>query len=522
MTKKRGNLNMLDIARQASGGHEDDVFRKLAETHDSEFAMAMQDIWYFAQFVKTFDEENEKIRKFPQYQYLKDFNDDIEKHQRVIVLKARRMLMSWVAMLRQLWRAMRASTGVEGCGEVFGGGVMTVGEVEGIHLMDRAKSMYEGLPEWMKARNPMVMANMLEIRFRAGGKIRAFPLKREGPRTFGFTEVVFDEMAFQEAARTVWMGMIPTLGASGKVVAISTPNGRHNLFHEIWANKDHLYDDVHRIWLSHDKNPEHNNAWLKKATRGLDKQMIAREFHGSFAALVGSPVWSEFDTKMHVWDVDNTPMEIEEGVPVYIGWDLGYHSPAAVIAQRNSRDQWLFFREILGEDVDFDSFCDKVLQICNSLYDRKKTPEIHCMPPDARFRYNAKSRSGAANDIGQVKITFRSNRGEPQVRFCPGEVGTRENEAPRLKQMRKAWKLREDGRPGALVNPSMEFFIEGCQSGYCYPEGKESEQPHKNEYSHVQDACQAIVAAYAQMVKPSSNKVSTKKRPRIILRSGRR
>jgi hypothetical protein len=216
-------------------------------------------------------------------------------------------------------------------------------------------------------------------------------------------------------------------------------------------------------------------------------------------------------------------MDIHEDVPVYIGWDLGYHFPAAIIAQRNSRDQWLFFREVRGFDEDFDTFCNKVRDICNGLYKRRKVVEIHCMPPDARFRYGVRSRSGASNDVGQVKITFKTAYGgDPQIRFCPGEVGTRDNEAPRLKVMRKLWKIRDDGRTGIWIHPSMEFFIEGCQSGYCYPGTSDSEQPDKNEYSHIQDAGQAIVAAFDRMVQPSKNKPISPKRPRITLKSNRR
>ena len=296
-------------------------------------------------------------------------------------------------------------------------------------------------------------------------------------------------------------------------------NGKGNLFADIWFNKDGLYKDIHRVpFLAHTQNPEHGAKWLKKVTQGLDKQMISREFYGSFAAYAGQPVWSAFDKVTHVWDTEEAPMDIQEGVPVYIGWDLGYHFPAATIAQRNTKDQWLFRAEIQGYDEDFEDFSKRVRDICSSIYQRDKVHEIHCVPPDAKFRYSNKSKSGAVNDIGQIKITFRTQQqGEPQVRFCPGEVGTRDNEAPRLKVMRALFKLRKDGLPGLMYHPSMELTIEGCMGGYCYPEKGNTEQPEKNEHGHLQDSQQAIVAAYDRMTTSALPKQETKKRPRIHL-----
>jgi len=524
---KKNKIDFNDIVSSTTkGSKKDEALQQLAQAHDTEFALAMTDIWFFAKHIKTFDEENERIRTFPNYQYLQDINEEVDQYRRLVVCKSRRMLLSWLGTLRQLHRAMRAGTKVPGTKDVFAGGIMTVGETEAIHLMDRIRALYESLPAWMQKRNPMNMNNQMEIRFKCGGKIRAFPLKREGPRTFGFTEVFFDEMAFQEAARSVWMGMIPTLGASGIVFAVSTPNGKGNLYADIWFNKDNLYNDIRRYpldstgkpFLAHSDNPEHGANWFKQATKGLDSQMISREFYGSFAAYAGQPVWPAFNRTTHVWDVEEAPMDIQEGVPVYIGWDLGYHFPAAIIAQRNTKDQWLFFREIQGYDEDFDDFSNRVLQTCNALYNRKRVLEIHCVPPDAKFRYSNKSKSGAVNDIGQIKITFRTaQQGEPQVRFSPGEVGTRDNEAPRLKVMRALWKLRKDGLPGIMLHPNMELFIEGCMGGYCYPEKGNTEQPEKNESGHVQDAGQAIVAAYDRMVGSALPKQETKRRPRIHL-----
>ncbi len=520
------DLELLSVKTSADS-ETAKIQKQLKEAHDAEFAMAMKDIWYFAKHVQTFDEETEDYRFWPDFQYLRDVNTEVDLHRRVIVKKSRRLLLSWLGMLRQLHRAMRAGTKVEGVANVYRGAVMSIGEVEAKHLMSRITAMYKKLPQWMQDRNPMVVDNTLHKAFACGGEVHAFALKRDGPRTFGFTEVFFDEMAFQEAARQVWMGMMPTIGAKGIVFAVSTPNGRSNLFHDVYVNRDNKYPDIHRIWIPHTENPEHGDEWLRHATKALDQQMIAREYHGSFAAYAGNPVWNKYDPVTH-----EIPKEVEIKIytekPVYIGWDLGFHYPACTVWQRNNRDQWVGFMEFQGYDIEFGDFCKKVKEKMNvELGNRNTFKEIHFMPPDAAMSYHQKSKSGSMNDIQEVKSSFGKFGKQAQVRISPGEVGTRDNEAPRMKVTRKLWNLRADGNPGIALSKDMNFFIEGCNSGYCYPETNNTqkgstEQPLKNEYSHLQDSAQAVFAGYDKMLKPPEevSRETRPKRKRIGHRTG--
>lgn len=519
---KTSQINIADLTgTEAKSKQGREAISRLKKAHDADFALCARDFWYWCTNVRTFDEENRKVRPFPlDYGYLRDFNKQIEEHQKTIVLKSRRMLVSWLGALRQLHQAMFCGSGLAGTADSFRGGIMSVGETEAEHLMERIYFVYDGLPEWMRIRSPLDKNNNLYARFRNGGAIQAFPLKREGPRTFGFSEVLFDEMAFQEAARTVWMGLTPTLGAKGKIVAVSTPNGRGNLYADVYFNREDRFPGMHKIKMHWTANPEHDEKWYKAATHGMDKQMIAREFELSFAAYYGKPVWDSWDRRMHI--VEETP--IDQNRPVLIGWDLGYHYPAMTLWQKNHKDQFVGIAELQGYDRSFDNFCEQVKQVLESHYDRRKVKEIHFTPPDARIAYRTRGRSGANNDCDQIMRTFGIGGQRAQIRISPGEVGTRANEAPRLKEFRKALAIRADTEPGLFVNDRMELFIEGCQGGYCYDEprrGQVSEEPSKNESSHLQDSAQAVVAGYAMMNRFVDKKpTESRKRPRIGQRTG--
>jgi len=227
----------------------------------------------------------------------------------------------------------------------------------------------------------------------------------------------------------------------------------------------------------------------------MSQKDVAREYYGSFSQGEGDPVWDQFKQDLHVWNVEkNGELAITLARPVYIGFDLGYHFPAATVWQRNSQDQWVGILEYQDYDCDFETFCLNLREKLGALYDRRKALEVFCMPPDAKNTYHQRAKSGARNDVAQVKITFAFGNRLPQVRFCPPEVGTRTNEAPRLKIMRSLFKRRADDRYGIVMHPRMEMFIDGCNGGYTYPEGG-GEQPEKNEYSHLQDSAQSVFAA---------------------------
>lgn len=484
------------------------IIKRTKDALDHEYALCARDFWYFCRFVKTEDEEQKKYRDFPvQYEYLHKLQYSIDNNQKTVVLKSRRLLVSWLMILRQLWQAIFAGTKLPQTHAAFHGGLMTIGQEEAEYLIGRVKKVNLYLPDWITCRNPLEKDNVMRLEWSKGGIIHAFPLKRQGPRTFGFSEIGFDEMAFQEAVRTVWAGMMPTLGRHGKLLGVSTPNGKNNLFADVWFNKDGNYKDINREKLHWRDNPEHDDEWYKWATAGLDAQTIAREYELSFAAYLGQPVWAnEFDYQANTAE----ETEVIESRPMFIGWDLGYHYPAATFWQRNTRDQWVGLAEIQGYDIEFGKFCKQVKELANTFYDRRKIQEIHCVPPDAKNRYHSKAQSGAANDLGEIMNVFKMSIRPVQVRFGATEIGVRNNEGPRLKETRRTFILRSDGLAGVYFDRNkMPLFLEGCQGGYCYPDKGDTEIPDKNESSHLQDSFQMVVTGYNRMMGATKGETTT-------------
>ena len=499
------------LIKESESKQRRDAVSRSANLHQHEYKIAAQDIFYFTNFVRTDDEDIGKVRYFPShYQYLRRVNHEIETNQKTIILKSRRLMISWLGCIRMLHQAIYAGSNMPGAHETFRGGIMSVGEIEAQYLIERITKVYHRLPEWLKKRNPLVTDNKLLMKFEKGGIIQAFPMKREGPQTFGFTEVFFDEMALQEAARTTWVGMIPTLGKEGKLIAVSTPNGKFNYYYEIWSNKNDKYNDIKRITIHWSENPEHDQEWYKAATAGLDDQGIARMFELSFSHYAGDRVWNVYDRRVHL-------VEATKVIPsrvMLIGWDFGFHFPAVIFAQYNTRDQYVVHREHVDFDIGFDKFVKNTLDFSNSFYDRKKIPEIHFIDPAGFQNYHSRSASGAVSDVHEIKIQYGA---DTQIRVGALQTGTRDNEGPRLKEVRKLFNVRKDELPGMVINEKCETFVDGCAGGYCYP-AKGGEVPDKNEYSHIQDCFQYLVTGFNRL---NPTKTETKKEVRVK-RIGRR
>ena len=183
--------------------------------------------------------------------------------------------------------------------------------------------------------------------------------------------------------------------------------------------------------------------------------------------------------------------------PMLIGWDFGYHFPATTFWQVNTKDQWVGIKEYEDFDLEFGQYVSDVKTFTNSFYDRAVTPEIHFIDPAGLQRYHSRSKSGASCDAQEIRNVFGRNA---QIRAGADEVGKRNNEGPRMKEVRALWKLRGDTLPGIVLSPEMKSFIEGCNGGYCYPDKMgDSETPEKGEASHLQDTLQYAKTGYSKM-----------------------
>lgn len=503
------NLSILPDVTNQSG--------ELKALRDTEWQACADSFWYFMTYVQTMDEDSGRIRQFPiNYEYLHKLDYIYENNQKIVILKSRRLLVSWFSVCKMLWGAMFAGTHNFRYA-VYRGGIASKDEDAAIYMLDRVRFVIKNLPDWMQDRSKVSTNNKMMISFENGSVLQAFAMQGEGPHGYGFTDFLFDEIALQPAARSTWGGLLPTLGAHGHVIAVSTPKGKTNFFYDLWSETGQ-YKNILRHTIHWTDNIEHDEGWFARTTSGMSKDQIEQEFNLSFAVYGGKQVFPEFEYATHT--IPETL--VIPGKPILLGWDFGYHFPAISFWQYNTLDQFVGHAEIQGKDMSFDRFCKEAKVYAESLYERAKWPEIHFVDPAGFQHYHSRGVSGAMSDVQEVRSAWKIIGREVQLRPGIQDIGTRQNEGPRLKEVRKLFALRQDGRPGIVISRKMEMFIEGLQGGYHYPE-KGGETPDKSsESSHLQDTLQYVVTGHNRMYRGETGaKMSRReRRERLGLRTG--
>lgn len=80
---------------------------------------------------------------------------------------------------------------------------------------------------------------MEEVTLPNGSRIISLPASPDTVR--GFSGNVFlDEFAFHTDSKEIWQAMYPTVTRGYKVRVTSTPNGKQNMFHEIWEHNENF------------------------------------------------------------------------------------------------------------------------------------------------------------------------------------------------------------------------------------------------------------------------------------------
>jgi phage FluMu gp28-like protein len=118
-----------------------------------------------------------------------------------------------------------------------------------------------------------------EIELPNGSRIISLPANPDTVR--GFTGNIFlDEFAFHENARAIWRAMYPAVTRGYKVRVSSTPNGKRNMFYELWGAEGRF--SRHRVDI-HEAVAEGLAVDIERLRAGVgDTSVWAQEFECQF------------------------------------------------------------------------------------------------------------------------------------------------------------------------------------------------------------------------------------------------
>ena len=82
--------------------------------------------------------------------------------------------------------------------------------------------------------SPSVKAH--EVALAGGSRITALPANPDTARGFS-ASVLLDEFAFHQDSRAIWRALFPVISAGHRLLVVSTPNGKGNMFYELMTSQ---------------------------------------------------------------------------------------------------------------------------------------------------------------------------------------------------------------------------------------------------------------------------------------------
>ena len=172
------------------------------------------------------------------------------------------------------------------------------------NMVTKVKFMYDNLPSWLKV--DAAENNKLNLRLINGSQIKATSASSDAGRSEAVSLLLIDEAAFIDNIAEIWASAQQTLATGGGCIALSTPYGTGNWFHQTWTRAEAAENDFLPIKLPWYVHPERDEAWRKRQDELLgDPRMAAQECDCDFSTsgdIVFYPEFIEYYEKSFIKD----------------------------------------------------------------------------------------------------------------------------------------------------------------------------------------------------------------------------
>ncbi len=215
---------------------------------------------------------------FDLFDYQLETLDTIRNNRYVILLKARQLGLTTLAMAYAFWMLMFRP----------GSNVVLVSRSQtaansALEIMD---FMYSFLPEWAKTRGPRVESDASthhSYRFSNGmvSKITSYAATKTVAAGQTASLVLWDEAALAEYQEDAFRTLLPTTDAGGSMVIFSTARGGHNQFARLYrdaeASRSQFKAIFHPWHVSRFMNPKADKKIVDDSIYELKKQDMSAE-----------------------------------------------------------------------------------------------------------------------------------------------------------------------------------------------------------------------------------------------------
>jgi len=188
---------------------------------------------------------------FKLYDYQEDLVRDFNDYRFNIILKARQLGISTITAAYVAWMMMfHRDKNILVMATKFG---------TAANLVKKTKAIIKNLPPWIRISD-VEIDNRASFELDNGSQIKASSTSGDAGRSEALSLLVVDEAAHVEGLTELWTGLYPTLSTGGRCIALSTPNGVGNWFHQTYVDSEHQANDFHPTLLMWDAHPDRDQA----------------------------------------------------------------------------------------------------------------------------------------------------------------------------------------------------------------------------------------------------------------------
>ncbi len=149
------------------------------------------------------------------------------------------------------------------------------------NLVKKVKSIMKNLPHWMRIAE-ISIDNRTSFELSNGSQIKASTTSSDAGRSEALSLLVIDEAAHVEGLEELWTGLYPTLSTGGRCIALSTPNGVGNWFHQTYVDCESGKNDFFSTKLPWQVHPDRDDEWFEEETKNMSRRQIAQEYECNF------------------------------------------------------------------------------------------------------------------------------------------------------------------------------------------------------------------------------------------------
>jgi len=238
-----------------------------------EVVKAGKDPVYFTTNYCRISHPQKGLIPFKAYDYQEELLQDFNDYRFNIILKARQLgistitaaYISWLMLFRRDKNILVVATKLQ----------------TATNLVKKVKAIIKHLPDWMRI-SEITVDNRTSFELSNGSQIKGSSTSGDAGRSEALSLLVVDEAAHVEKLSELWTALYPTLSTGGRCIALSTPNGVGNWFHQNCVEAENNTNDFHMTTLLWDVHPDRDKAWYEKETKNMSKRQVAQELECNF------------------------------------------------------------------------------------------------------------------------------------------------------------------------------------------------------------------------------------------------